>query len=130
MYRFESLPLRQETLNDSELTETSGYKAGRFSFSGPARCDSRSGFPPIVPTVPAVPGASSVSGRTERTERTERRDMPRIGPFVLARSIDGSSFFFVICGDFAALPQTRTRKRQADGLSFAPDSETRCFHKC
>jgi len=40
--------------------------------------------------VPAVPGASSVSGRTDRTER---RDMPRIGLFVLARSIDGSSFF-------------------------------------
>ena len=77
----------------ANCTETSGYKAGRFSFSGPARATAApASVPtvPTVPTVPAVPGASSVSGRTDRTER---RDMPRIGPFVLARSIDGSSFF-------------------------------------
>lgn len=74
----------------ANCTETSGYKAGRFSFSGPARATAAPASRPIVPTVPAVPGASSVSGRTDRTER---RDMPRIGPFVLARSIDGSSFF-------------------------------------
>jgi len=68
----------------ANCTETSGYKAGRFSFSGPARATA------APASVPAVPGASSVSGRTDRTER---RDMPRIGPFVLARPIDGSSFF-------------------------------------
>ena len=73
----------------ANCTETSGYKAGRFSFSGPARCDSRP-IVPIVSSVSSVLGVSSVSGRTDRTER---RDMPRIGPFVLARSIDGSSFF-------------------------------------
>ena len=74
----------------ANCTETSGYKAGRFSFSGPARATAAPASRPIVPTVPAVPGASSVSGRTDRTER---RDMPRIGLFVLARPIDGSSFF-------------------------------------
>ena len=83
----------------ANCTETSGYKAGRFSFSGPARATAAPASGPGVPIVPiassvsSVPGASSVSGRTERTERTERRDMPRIGLFVLARSIDGSSFF-------------------------------------
>lgn len=80
----------------ANCTETSGYKAGRFSFSGPARATAAPASVPTVPTVPTVstvpgvPGVSSVSGRTDRTER---RDMPRIGPFVLARSIDGSSFF-------------------------------------
>ena len=101
----------------ANCTETSGYEAGRFSFSGPARATAApasgpgvSTVPivsiisivpivstvstvPGVPTVPIVSSVSSVSGRTERTERTERRDMPRIGPFVLARPIDGSSFF-------------------------------------
>lgn len=74
----------------ANCTETSGYKAGRFSFPDPPGATAAPASRPIVPTVPAVPGASSVSGRTDRTER---RDMPRIGPFVLARSIDGSSFF-------------------------------------
>lgn len=80
----------------ANCTETSGYKAGRFSFSGPARATAAPASGPGVPIVSSVSsvlGASSVSGRTERAERTERRDMPRIGPFVLARSIDGSSFF-------------------------------------
>ena len=71
MYRFESLPLRQETLNDSELTETSGYKAGRFSFSGPARCDSRSGFPPHRPHRPRRP-RRLLRFRPDRTDRTDR----------------------------------------------------------
>ena len=74
----------------ANCTETSGYKAGRFSFSGPARAKAAPASVPTVSSVSSVPGVSSVSGRTDRTER---RDMPRIGPFVLARSIDGSSFF-------------------------------------
>lgn len=74
----------------ANCTETSGYKAGRFSFSGPARATAAPASVPTVSSVSSVPGVSSVSGRTDRTER---RDMPRIGPFVLARSIDGSSFF-------------------------------------
>ena len=70
LYRgFESLPLRQETLNDSELTETSGYKAGRFSFSGPARCDSRSGFPPHRPHRPRRP-RRLLRFRPDRPDRT------------------------------------------------------------
>lgn len=81
-----SLSARRRSMT-ANCTETSGYKAGRFSFSGPARATAA---PASVPTVSSVLGVSSVSGRTDRTER---RDMPRIGPFVLARSIDGSSFF-------------------------------------
>ena len=80
----------------ANCTETSGYKAGRFSFSGPARATAAPASVPTVPTVPTVPGVPGVSGVSSvsgRTDRTERRDMPRIGPFVLARSIDGSSFF-------------------------------------
>ena len=86
----------------ANCTETSGYKAGRFSFSGPARATAAPASRPIVPTVPAVPavpgvpgvpGVSGVSSVSGRTDRTERRDMPRIGLFVLARPIDGSSFF-------------------------------------
>lgn len=89
----------------ANCTETSGYKAGRFSFSGPARATAAPASVPgvssvpgvptvsIIPIVSIVPIVSTVSGRTDREERTERRDMPRIGPFVLARSIDGSSFF-------------------------------------
>lgn len=83
----------------ANCTETSGYKAGRFSFSGPARATAApASVPgvssvPGVPTVSIVPIVSTVSGRTDREERTERRDMPRIGLFVLARPIDGSSFF-------------------------------------
>lgn len=77
----------------ANCTETSGYKAGRFSFSGPARATAAPASVPTVPTVPAVPGVSGVSSVSGRTDRTERRDMPRIGLFVLARPIDGSSFF-------------------------------------
>ena len=83
----------------ANCTETSGYKAGRFSFSGPARATAAPASVPTVPTVPTVPavsgvpGVSGVSSVSGRTDRTERRDMPRIGLFVLARPIDGSSFF-------------------------------------
>lgn len=86
----------------ANCTETSGYKAGRFSFSGPARATAAPASVPGVSSVPGVPTVSivsivpivsTVSGRTDREERTERRDMPRIGLFVLARPIDGSSFF-------------------------------------
>ena len=83
----------------ANCTETSGYKAGRFSFSGPARATAAPASVPgvptvsIIPIVSIVPIVSTVSGRTDREERTERRDMPRIGLFVLARPIDGSSFF-------------------------------------
>ena len=92
----------------ANCTETYGYKAGRFSFSVPARATAAPASVPgvssvpgvptvsIIPIVSIVPIVSTVSGRTdqeERTERTERRDMPRIGLFVLARPIDGSSFF-------------------------------------
>ncbi len=46
-----SLSARRRSMT-ANCTETSGYKAGRFSFSGPARCDSRSGFPPHRPHRP------------------------------------------------------------------------------
>ena len=86
----------------ANCTETSGSRPDVFLFPDPPGATAAPASRPIVPIVPIVPtvssvssvlGASSVSGRTERTDRTERRDMPRIGPFVLARSIDGSSFF-------------------------------------
>lgn len=53
----------------ANCTETSGYKAGRFSFSGPARCYSRSGFPPHRPHRPRRP-RRLLRFRPDRPDRT------------------------------------------------------------
>ncbi len=53
----------------ANCTETSGYKAGRFCFYGPARCDSRSGFPPHRPHRPRRP-RRLLRFRPDRPDRT------------------------------------------------------------
>ena len=65
-----SLSARRRSMT-ANCTETSGYKAGRFSFSGPARCDSRSGFPPHRPHRPRRP-RRLLRFRPDRTDRTDR----------------------------------------------------------
>ena len=63
-----SLSARRRSMT-ANCTETSGYKAGRFSFSGPARCDSRSGFPPHRPHRPRRP-RRLLRFRPDRPDRT------------------------------------------------------------
>lgn len=53
----------------ANCTETSGYKAGRFSFPDPPGATAAPASRPIVPTVPAVPGAL-LRFRPDRPDRT------------------------------------------------------------
>lgn len=64
-----SLSLRQETLNDSELHRNVRLQGRTFFFSGPARCDSRSGFPPHRPHRPRRP-RRLLRFRPDRPDRT------------------------------------------------------------
>ena len=74
-----SLSARRRSMT-ANCTETSGYKAGRFSFSGPARCDSRSGFPPHRPHRPRRP-RRLLRFRPDRPDRTPGYASNRPGCF-------------------------------------------------
>ena len=91
------------------------YKAGRFSFSGPAHATAPPASDPGVPIIPGVPIVSTVSGRTDREER---REMPRIGPFVWERPIAESSVFCNLRRFYRFAAKIHAQS-QAGGLSFA-----------